>query len=110
MILNIKLLNGLSDTYNNKLVGLMGNINGNTADDIMSRNKAMPANISLESSIYPIAMNCTLNFKTFCLNNKFIKLFKGLFLRRKNYYLPKTFQYLIEILFHQLIHQHSQII
>ena len=110
MILNIKLLNGLSDTYNNKLVGLMGNINGNTADDIMSRNRAMPANISLESSIYPIAMNCTLNFKTFCLNNKLIKLFKGLFLRRKNCYLPKTFQYLLEFLFHQLIHQHSQII
>jgi hypothetical protein len=58
MVLNIKLLNGLSDIYSNKLVGLMGNLNEITADDIMSRNGAMPANISLESSIYPIAMNC----------------------------------------------------
>jgi hypothetical protein len=58
MVLNIKLLNGLSDIYSNKLVGLMGNLNEITADDIMSRNGAMPANVSLESSIYPIAMNC----------------------------------------------------
>ena len=58
MVLNIKLLNGLSDIYSNKLVGLMGNLNEITADDIMSRNGAIPANVSLESSIYPIAMNC----------------------------------------------------
>jgi hypothetical protein len=65
MVLNIKLLNGLSDIYSNKLVGLMGNLNEITADDIMSRNGAMPANVSLESSIYPIAMNCKLNFKIY---------------------------------------------
>ena len=63
MVLNIKLLNGLSDDYSNKLVGLMGNLNGNKDDDIVSRIGIKPANISLESSIYPIANNCSLNFR-----------------------------------------------
>ena len=54
-------MNNLVRAYFGQLVGLMGNFNGIPTDDIMSRNGAMPSNITLESSIYPIASNCKTN-------------------------------------------------
>jgi hypothetical protein len=44
--------------YSHQLEGLMGNFNGIPTDDVTSRNGLMPTNLSLESSIYPIANTC----------------------------------------------------
>lgn len=41
----------------------MGNLNGDKNDDIFSRyDKQRPSNLSLESSIYPIASTCKVDF------------------------------------------------
>lgn len=58
LIVTISFLNNLADSYTNKLLGLMGNFNGIKNDDLISRSGILPTNITLESSIYPIASNC----------------------------------------------------
>lgn len=58
-------LNNIVD-YSGKLVGLMGNNNGDPNDDVISRNGIKPTNMSSERAVYQVANTC--QFKNFFVN------------------------------------------
>jgi hypothetical protein len=47
-----------ANNYTNKLDGLMGNYNGDPADDVFSRTGARPTNLDQERAVYDIAITC----------------------------------------------------
>jgi hypothetical protein len=58
IICNINLMPSFSSTYFNKLIGIMGNLNGVNNDDVFGRNGQKVGNIASEREVYQVASTC----------------------------------------------------
>lgn len=51
-----------AENYNNNLIGLMGNYNGDPSDDVVSRTGVKPTDMNNERSVYNVAISCNFLF------------------------------------------------